>query len=166
MPPRPGAGRFQGSRSRPLVTAVPTSTDPARTLRLAHLRAQLERDGMPAVYRVAGSGDGVVISAMVIEMPADPRPARPGAGAGNDIGGRPTFQGRTYAVEVPACEEGEGEASPSTGVSASGGIVKLTRGDTITVRGERLGRPAGEIALVVGRGISCDGISWTAEVTA
>lgn len=121
---------------------------------------------MPAVYRVAGSGDGVVISAMVIEMPADPRPARPSAGAGNDIGGRPTFQGRSYTVELPAGEEGEGEAVASTGVSASGGIVKLTRGDTITVRGERLGRPAGEIALVVGRGISCDGISWTAEVTA
>lgn len=115
---------------------------------------------MPAVYRVAGSGDGVVISAMVIEMPADPRPAKPGnAGASS-------FQGRSYTVELPAGEEGEGEAVASTGVSASGGIVKLTRGDTITVRGERLGRPAGEIALVVGRGISCDGISWTAEVTA
>lgn len=146
------------------MTAVPISTDPSRAVRQAHLRAQLERDGMPAVYRVAGSGDGVVVAAMVCESPVEARAGRPGETRSNDAGGRPMYQGRKYHLELPACADGEGEAAPGSGVSASGGIVSLKRGDTLTVRGERLGRAAGEMALVVGNLIACvDGISWTAE---
>ncbi len=136
---------------------------PAEAVHAAQTRAQIAREGAPAVYRRGGAGDGALV-AVVLTPLADQGRTPP---AGRTRPG-PGTHARRYAVLLPALTPDE-TAGEETGVatqdSPTPGVLRLAPGDTLTVRGAAAGRAdLDEVTLRVIEGVRCgDNTAWSGE---